>query len=144
MKILILILALGLSKQDTVNKAFQKISVKTEQINRQAKYHTTEDVYNVLTKAVVTLNESHELSRGLLLKSDNLQDSLRDTKSYLRVVVGNQNRLEREVLESRDSESKLYIVNKFIDSLPLAFGGIALLFLITILFKEHLLEESIQ
>lgn len=112
----------------------KKIEIKAKEIKAQPYKHTVEDVYGLLFKSIelnkksVTKLDSANQAIAELKKSNQSLESI--NKSVLAVVTNLQS------TGQRDAE-KMYIVNKYIETMPLAFGLIVLLAVAQILLRRN-------
>lgn len=116
-------------KEDTTVSQVKKIEIRALEIKANPARHSLEDVYLLLTK-------STNLTRAIMAKSDSTNLALREAKSDLSLMIKKQDQLQVGVTDGQVYQRQMYIINQFIDSVPFAFAGTVLLFVVGILVKK--------
>jgi hypothetical protein len=107
----------------------KKIEIKANEIKAQPGKHSVDDVYGLLFKSI-------DLTKQSVAKSDSANRALTDIKAINKDLLTMVTQMQNT--GQQDAE-KMYLVNKYIESMPLAFAGIVLFAVIQILLhkKNH-------
>ncbi len=116
-------------KEDTTASQVKKIEIKAQEIKANPGRHSLEDVYSLLTR-------STSLTREIMDRSDSANLALKEANIHLQIMLKKQDLLQAGFADGQVYEQQMYIVNKFIDSVPFAFAGTVLLFVVGILLKR--------
>ena len=127
--ILLLFIGTHSKVEDTTVSQVKKIEIKAAQIKASPQQHSVEDVYSLLT-------QSTSLTRAIMGKSDSTSLALKEANAQLKIMLKKQDQLQTGVTDGQVYEHQMYIVNKFIDSVPFAFAGTVLFFVIGLLIKK--------
>lgn len=140
MKALLLMLMLFQDTSKTA-KIYEKIDRNTVQINMlmsKRKVHTLEDIYSLQVKTVKTLNESHSLSKSLLIKQDSTVKALNEQKEYTKEILSSQSDLKSQVLTFEEFKEQIVIFHTWMRNMAFfASIGTLILFLMRVSMKKE-------